>query len=191
MPGKDSVTSIYLSIRGNLARAVAGIVPPKEVEDIVQETYVRVCKIQDAAQLESPKSFLFTTARNLAIDHTKRAETRLSDPLEPELENCGPLSTGVDSTFQQVASHEEFSLFCEAVRSLPPKCRRVFVLKKVYGLTQREISKELNIKESTVEKHIALGIRSCTKYVSDQKSTDQHARQNDADLRCSGVQNLR
>ena len=36
----DSIHSIYMSSRGSLARAVLGIVPPKEIEDIVQETYV-------------------------------------------------------------------------------------------------------------------------------------------------------
>ena len=41
----------------------------------------------------------------------------------------------------------------EAVRQLPEQCRRVFVLKKVYGYSQREIAKELSLSESTVEKH--------------------------------------
>ncbi len=46
MTGVDSIHDIYVSLRGSLARAVLGIVPPKEIEDIVQETYVRVCQIE-------------------------------------------------------------------------------------------------------------------------------------------------
>lgn len=173
MSGNDSVTRTYLSIRDNLSRAVAGIVPPKEVEDIVQETYVRVCKVQDDGEIQSPKSFLFRIARNLALDHAKRAETRLSDSLDADMARDHIVDDSVDSTYQTVVSHEKFSLFCEAVRCLPAKCRRVFVLKKVYGLTQREIARELNIGESTVEKHIARGVRHCADYMAGREANAQ------------------
>ena len=43
MKSDDKIASVFLSIRGGLARAVSGIVPPREIEDVVQETYVRVC----------------------------------------------------------------------------------------------------------------------------------------------------
>ena len=77
MAGIDSINDIYLSLRGNLARALVGIVPPKEIEDIVQETYVRVCQVKRKDEIREPRSFLFKTARNLALDHIKRAESRL------------------------------------------------------------------------------------------------------------------
>jgi RNA polymerase sigma-70 factor (ECF subfamily) len=44
--GSDSIQSIFIGLRSSLARAVMGIVPPREVEDIVQETYVRVCQVK-------------------------------------------------------------------------------------------------------------------------------------------------
>ena len=121
----------YLSIVGRLKRAVAGIVPPKEVEDIVQETYVRACQAERESPIAAPRSFLFKTARNLALDHAKRAETRLSDSFdEDEAGHLGWQAYGADP-LREAVSHEEFSLFCEAVRLLPAQCRRAFVLKKV------------------------------------------------------------
>ena len=64
------------SIDGGLeiARAVSRIVPPHEVEDIVQETYVRLCQIAKPEHIQHPKSYLFKTARNLALDNVKRAK---------------------------------------------------------------------------------------------------------------------
>ena len=62
---------IYLASRRGIYRAVSRIVPPHEIEDIVQETYVRICQIEDKTQISSPKSFMFTVARNLALDHLR------------------------------------------------------------------------------------------------------------------------
>ena len=64
-----------------------------------------------------------------------------------------------------MATGEEFDQFCEAVRLLPVQARRVFVLKKVYGYSQREIAAELDLAESTVEKHVALAMRRCAEYM--------------------------
>ena len=166
---KKSVTHmswhpIFMTARDSMVRMVSRIVPPKEVEDIVQETYVRICQMDQRESIEQPKSFLMKTARNLAYDHVKKAETRLADPVETELD-FDTEALVHDHVFEHVASAEEFAHFCEAVRQLPVQCRRVFVLKKVYGYSQKEIAKEMSISESTVEKHIAVGFKRCASYM--------------------------
>lgn len=159
------ILGIYMKLRSKLARSVASLVPPGEVEDIVQETYVRICQARNIEDIESPKSFLFRIVRNLALDHRKRAETRLADAVE-SIDSLPASSVGpVDHAFEQVASNEEFGLFCEAVRLLPAQCRRAFVLKKVYGYSQAEIARAMNISPNTVENHIALGIDRCMQFM--------------------------
>ncbi len=165
MMDNQSVTSIFLSIKEGLAGAIAGIVPPKEIEDIVQETYIRVCHNPNAEPIREPRRFLYRTARNLALDYTKRAESRLADSAEQEQDFLRGVDDRHDETFAQVVINEEYSQFCKAVKHLPLQCRRVFVLKKVYGLSQREIAMKLDIKESTVEKHVAQGIKRCALYM--------------------------
>jgi RNA polymerase sigma-70 factor (ECF subfamily) len=164
---------IYLASRRGIYRAVSKIVPPHEIEDIVQETYVRICQIEDKSQINSPKSFMFTIARNLAFDYHKQANVRHVDHVEDtELldqllaDNCR------DEVYEQVLSGSEFGYFCEAVRQLPVQCRKVFVLKKVYGYSQREIAEQLEISESTVEKHIATGMKSCTLFMRKATSSE-------------------
>ena len=162
----NGIHDLYMSLRGSLGREVSRIVPPKDVEDIVQETYVRVCQFEKKGKIREPRSFLFKTARNLALDHVKRAESRLvvsaDDFKEPELHEP---RLSADETFDRVAADNDFCRFCEAVRHLPVQCRRAFVLKKVYGFSQREIAREMKISESTVEKHIAQGIKRCTYFM--------------------------
>lgn len=166
MAESDRILETFLALRGRLARLVRDIVPPREVEDIVQETYVRVCQVENRAGIREPRSFLFRTAQNLAFDHLKRAESRLTaggDSLD-ELPGAG------DATYERVATDEEFVLFCEAVRDLPKQCRRAFVLKKVYGYTLKEIAAEMDIGQPTVESHIVAGTKRCVQYLRDRES---------------------
>lgn len=165
----DDIREVFLSIRLGIARAVSKIVPPHEVEDIVQETYVRLCQVGAPEQIHHPKSYLYRTARNLALDSLKRAENRLTEQWNEDAEtNRNGAEVAADEPFEQAASSEEFGHFCEAVRRLPVQARRVFVLKKVYGYSQREIASELGLAESTVEKHVALAVRRCAAFMRAQ-----------------------
>ncbi|MDB4309138.1 sigma-70 family RNA polymerase sigma factor [Porticoccaceae bacterium] len=176
--GSENIQSIYMGLRSSLARAVMGLVPPREVEDIVQETYVRVCQIKRPDEIRQPRSYLFRTARNLALDYLKRSDNKLTDGMDEEdMNSLIDHSKGDDSTFDQVASNQEFALFCEAVRHLPVKCRRVFVMKKVYGYSQIEIAKQLNISIGTVEKHISQGIKRCACFMQQHRNTEQGGQQ--------------
>lgn len=165
--GADTVgelEELYLSMRGSLSRMVARIVPPDEVEDIVQETYIRLRRVVVAQEIRHPRSYLYQTARNLALDSIKRADNALSVEWDHDANYSASRS---DSVINEIESTANFERFCDSVQNLPMQARRVFVLKKVYGFTQREIATELGISESTVEKHVALGFRRCSRYMGD------------------------
>ena len=166
MSGDDKLTRVFLSMKDSLARAVSGIVPPKEIEDVVQETYVRVCQSRTPDEIRSPRSFMFRTARNIALNYVNRAGSRLSDSLDDTGDGSElALPDPGGDTLSRVCSNEEFAFFCDAVRSLPLQCRRAFVLQKVYGHSYREIAEKLQISEKTVEKHISKGITRCRTYL--------------------------
>jgi RNA polymerase sigma-70 factor (ECF subfamily) len=150
------------------------MVPPHEIEDIVQETYVRLCQVENIERIDSPKAFMYKTARNLALDYIKRADTKKVDRVESQ-QMLDDLVNGdnkmVDEMYHSTIIDKEFKHFCDAVRMLPVQCRKVFVLKKVYGNSQKEISEQLGISQSTVEKHISNGLKRCTVYMSNLNAT--------------------
>ncbi|MCG8440941.1 MAG: sigma-70 family RNA polymerase sigma factor, partial [Caulobacterales bacterium] len=76
------------------------------------------------------------------------------------------------SPHQEVESREQWRLLAEAVSTLPPQCQRVFVLKKVYGHSNKEIAAQLGISTSTVEKHIASGLRRAGDYLARRADAD-------------------
>jgi len=157
---KNTLVDAFLGIRSKVARSVAGIVPQRDLEDVVQDTYLRIRELNNAQAIGCPESYIYRTARNLALDHVKRAASRLVDSHE-DVESVADLLELAedDSTFREVASGREFAEFCAAVQELPEQCRRVFVLRKVYGFSQKEIARSLSISESAVEKHVARGLK--------------------------------
>ena len=169
MSDEHKLLEVFVALRRKLARAVSRIVPPPEIEDIVQETYVRVCQFEQVGNIRHPRSFLYRTARNLALDHIKRSEARTTVGLPGDDEEHGGEGDGSQASldvYDQLAAKQEFEIFCEAVQELPLQCRRVFVMRKVYGYSQKEIAQALEIGESTVEKHIAYGIKRCSSFIA-------------------------
>jgi RNA polymerase sigma-70 factor (ECF subfamily) len=57
------------------------------------------------------------------------------------------------------------AIFAEAISALPPQCRRVFLLRKVQGLSQKDVAQRLGLSVSTVEKHLATGLVKCSEYL--------------------------
>jgi len=68
----------------------------------------------------------------------------------------------------QLDARRRFESFCTAVDSLPPMCRRAFVLRKVYKLSHSEIAEVLGVSPSTIEKHVAKGLRRCRDYLRER-----------------------
>lgn len=163
----DRILDAFISARGRLFRLVRGMVPPKDVEDIVQETYVRICQVENKSPIRDPQAFMLRTARNLALDHLKRAETRLT-------EGVGDIDdvafSALDTTYTQAVSDQDFALFCEAIRELPRQSRRAFILKKVYGYSLKEIMVEMNLGQPTIETHIVNATKKCVQYMRERNS---------------------
>jgi RNA polymerase sigma factor (sigma-70 family) len=166
----DRILEAFLAHRNQLFRMIGRIVRPNEIEDIVQETFIHSYAAARNQQIHNPQAFMFRTARNLALNCVNRAEQRLNTSIE-ELDEFA-FASEADVLERQHHSREMFRNFCRAVSSLPVHCRRVFILKKVYGLSQKEIASFLGISPSTVEKHIARGMIVTAAYLRSAGYTD-------------------
>ncbi len=176
MSGEGMFHQVYLASRESLRRVVARIAPPSEIEDIVQETYVRICQVKNPQAVVSHKSFIFATARNLALDYQKQSYVKLVDGIDDwsEFENI-ITDASTDSPFKEKVASDEFAEMCEAIRLLPVQCRKVFVLKKVYGYSQKEIAQELGLSQSTIEKHISAGTKKCMQFKRNRNKMNEEA----------------
>jgi len=142
-----------------------------DIEDIVQETFLRTHEAQLKENISYPKSFMYTAAKHLAINYLGRYEKK-NTSFVGDMSELDVLSS--DRTLEDdVEASQRFSIFCKAVSSLPVKCRKVFMLKKVYGFSHAEIAKQLNISEKTVERHIGKGMARCYEFIEREQSVKE------------------
>ena len=133
-------------------------------DNIVQESLTRVWRVRQTIDVPSPKALLFTTARHLALDEIRRRKIAPFEPLA-EIERLSVLDEGATAA-DTTAHRQELELLNQAIQSLPPRCRQVLTLRKIYGLSQKEIAAQLRISEHTVEAQVANGMRGCAKFLA-------------------------
>lgn len=127
-----------------------------EIEDLLQEVYVRV---YEAARKELPQAarpFVFTTARNLLINRFRQQQVVAIEAVA-DLESL-EISADDPAPDRAAIAHEEFRRLQSAIDRLPPRCREVVVLGRIEGLTGREIAQRLGISEAAVSKHLTKGL---------------------------------
>ncbi|MDR0780016.1 MAG: sigma-70 family RNA polymerase sigma factor [Pseudomonadales bacterium] len=161
----------FLAIRPLLFKSVRRMVRPDEIEDIIQETFVLSYAASRKKTIENPRGFMMKTAKNIALNFSKRADKKRHFCLDDLLDDDFFLY--MDNVEERYQAQEMFIYFCRAVAELPVCCRRVFILKKVYGLSQEEIAERFGISASMVEKHVAKGMEVTGKYLVDKGYWDE------------------
>lgn len=142
------------------SRFTAGV----EIDDVVQEAFLRVIRAHGRGQLDSPKAFLFATARNLALDRLRHGRVARASPLVSD--DGWDVLYDADDVTETVARNQELELLTEAIQSLPDRCRQVFTLRKVYGMSQADIGRKLGISEHTVSAQLSIGVQKCTQFMA-------------------------
>jgi RNA polymerase sigma-70 factor (ECF subfamily) len=137
----------------------------EDIDDALQDTYARLIVLSDdeRSRIRSPHAFLFTTARNIALDRLRRQRV-VSLEIMAEMEELDVIDES-PSAYDEINSRQELNLLSQALAALPERCRQVVTLRKVYGLPQKEIAARLSITENTVETQVANGMRLCAAYL--------------------------
>lgn len=133
---------------------------PQDAADASQETYLRLLRVRDPESITDPRAYLFKVARSVAIATGARAAANqalfVADPDATEAALCE--APGVERI---LASRQELALLARAIDALPPRCREVFVLSRLGGLSNGAIAERLGISRNMVEKHIMRALIAC------------------------------
>jgi RNA polymerase sigma factor (sigma-70 family) len=152
----------YRKVIASLLRRIRPAATQQDIEDILQDTFINTYKSSLTQEIKFPKSFMIKTAIRLAnrqIELSRRMDSvEYIEEFSDESLSIYDIGGFSSSTEREVLYRQDFGLLCEAINQLPSQCRRVFILKKIYGFSQRDIAERLNISQSTVEKHVAKGL---------------------------------
>jgi RNA polymerase sigma-70 factor (ECF subfamily) len=135
----------------------------RDVDDIAQESYLRIWKARAAHPIDSVKAFLFKISKHLAINQIRRQRVSPIDPVT-DLSSLIVIEDRPDAA-AVACTREELLLLAKGIDALPGRCREIFVLRRLMGLSQREIAEKLGLSEETVHAQVQRGLRRCEKYL--------------------------
>ncbi len=128
-----------------------------ETDDVIQETHAVLASLAAVDHIVSPRAYAFQTARSVILRHLRRARIVRIDAIG-DIDLLGA-AADEPSPERHAASRQELRRVTSLIAALPAKCREAFTLRKVEGLSQRDIALRMAISESTVEKHIGRALR--------------------------------
>ncbi len=131
-------------------------------DDLVQDIYARLLQVKDPSQLAHPKAYIFTMARNAAIDRFRRRNTQ---PLEniDDGSDWIPLEEMPD-VVETMERRQHREALTEAMRALPTRCREVMLLRYLEGCSGKDIAERLGISLGTVKGHLLKGVGDCARF---------------------------
>lgn len=135
----------------------------RDVDDIVQDSYVRLLEARRQHEIVSPRAYLFTTARNAALSLLRRPRI-FSDLPVTEITGPGVMDEGPDAA-DRLVQRQEIALLMDAIDALPARCREIFIMRKLHNLPQKDIAARLGLSAQTVQVQIARGAAKCAAYL--------------------------
>jgi len=122
---------------------------PDDAEDIIQDAFHNLLRINNIEKVDNPKAYLYQAAVNLALNRIRKQQRHNNYIAEQD-------AFAVDSRSpdRQVIAQRDLEKLEKAMDKLPQKCQTTFLLSRVQAKSYKQIAEELDIAESTVEKHI-------------------------------------
>ncbi|ATQ41506.1 RNA polymerase subunit sigma-24 [Caulobacter mirabilis] len=148
-----------------------------QVDDIVQEAYCRIAALDSIAHIASGRAYLFGAARNIMLEQIRRSRIVRFETMS-EIERL-EAADGQPSPEQAVDGRRQLERVKALIAALPDRCRQVFELRRVQGLSQRETAARLGVTENVVEAQTARGLKLVLKALADpadQPVETQHVR---------------
>ena len=133
------------------------------LDDVVQESFLRVIKAANQRTIENPKAYLFSIARNVAYAALKK-EAKQPTEFFDEGSNVIPFDGSISSV-DRISMEDDLELLRRAIQKLPKKCRRIFIMRRIKGLPSSQIAKQLGVSTNTISAQLTIGLHKCASYI--------------------------
>jgi len=137
----------------------------QDIEDFTQETFLKGFAAETHTEIREPKAFLFKIAKNVALLDIRKKKRGSVDFIEDSGGSELILDEGQATAEEWLDGRRKLALMAKAVATLPPQCRKAFMMRRVEGLKYKQIANRMNISVSAVEKHVTSGLLKCNAYL--------------------------
>jgi len=154
--------------RGLLQFLRARTATEQDAEDAAQESMAKLLRYRESEPPSAWKQLLYRIAVNVAHDQYRVALSHHSkdhvglDGLE--------IAAGEHTPEQRALYDQQIARLSRAILELPPKCQRVYLLKRVHGMSHADIAARCNISVKMVEKHLATALAQLRRKVGDSST---------------------
>jgi RNA polymerase sigma factor (sigma-70 family) len=133
-------------------------------DDVIQDSLMRLLRAHATGKVTNARAFLFSTARNAAVDLFRRNQVVSWQPLPSA---PAVVDNGADVA-ETISCAQEMEILQAAIQALPARCREVMVLQKIQGLSNQEIAQRLGISVHTVNAQMVVGLMRCRKFLRER-----------------------
>ncbi|WP_456273533.1 RNA polymerase sigma factor [Bacillus sp. AK031] len=133
-----------------------------DVEDLVQEVFIKAFKgLKSYKGQSKPKTWLFSIARNVAIDEARKRKKKFWQATVPFDERLGP--NDGETPEKILHQNEEKQELYRSIRKLKSSYRDVVLLRGIQNLSVAETAEVLNWKEGKVRTNYHRALKSLRK----------------------------
>jgi RNA polymerase sigma factor (sigma-70 family) len=158
-------TFIRVQFRGLVQFLRTRTASEQDAEDAAQESMTKLLRYRESEPPSAWKQLLYRIAVNVAHDQFR---TALTHHRKEHVALDGLDIAAAEHTPEQRAVYEQqVARLSKAILELPPKCQRVYLLKRVHDLSHMQIAERCGISVKMVEKHLATALAQLRRKVGD------------------------
>ena len=131
-----------------------------EVDDIIQQMYVILAGLDSVDEIRNPMGYALQTAYSVIQAHLRRSKIVSFSQIN-DAEGFGAVSDA-PSPEREASAREELQMVSDIIRDLPQRHQQVFVMRRILGLSHKEIAERLQISENTIEKMLTVALQLIT-----------------------------
>lgn len=153
----------------DLLRFLASRVPnAADAEDLAQEVYLRLMRVDDVGLIRNPRSFALRVAANVAHEFRLLIRNRAphsSEPLESQL-------SAVPEPFESAWQAQDMDRLSTVLRTLNPTCRAIVLMQRRDHMSYQEIAAHFGVSVAMVKKHLSHGLAVCQDFLRRDRGTE-------------------
>ena len=159
---------LYYNLLEKLLKLSIGITKCRESsEEIIEDIFVKIWSMRkEKKDIKNIDAFLSISVRNRSVDFLRK-KSRITTT---DILTCGDLRT-MSNPLDDMEYHELKIKVDQAIHTLPPKCKKVFELVRMFGLSYKEAATEMSISPKTVENQLRIAVGKILEHLKKEYGT--------------------